>query len=201
MDAIGNVTHDEATHRAECVREDCGWKIETPVAGKAAKELMHHNAEEHGVREGDGGGLVTDEIVEAAAAALWDSRNPPASWASYTAHAVSAADAYSQFMVARTRAEARSAVLASAPLIAGRALREAQEVITTHAELDALPVGSVVMEGTSGGGVDYTTVISTMPGVFHRFPQGWYVVAGIGPHHNMEFPMTVLHRADRIEAS
>jgi hypothetical protein len=47
MTAVGNVTHTEATHRAECIREDCGWVIETPVEGKAAKELMHHNAEEH----------------------------------------------------------------------------------------------------------------------------------------------------------
>lgn len=47
MNPIGNVTHDEATHRAECIREDCTWTIETPVDGKAAKELMYHNAEEH----------------------------------------------------------------------------------------------------------------------------------------------------------
>jgi ribosomal protein S27E len=45
MAGIGNVTHDEATHRAEC--GICPWTIETPVAGKAAKELMEHNAEEH----------------------------------------------------------------------------------------------------------------------------------------------------------
>lgn len=48
MASIGNVTHDGATHRAECLREDCTWAIETPVDGKAAKELVHHNAEEHG---------------------------------------------------------------------------------------------------------------------------------------------------------
>jgi hypothetical protein len=47
MTAIGKVTTTEATHRAECAREDCPWVIETPVEGKAAKELMHHNAEEH----------------------------------------------------------------------------------------------------------------------------------------------------------
>lgn len=48
MTPIGNVTHDEANHRAQCVREDCTWTIETPVEGKAAKELMDHNTEEHG---------------------------------------------------------------------------------------------------------------------------------------------------------
>jgi len=47
MTGIGNVTHDEATHRAECIREDCTWKIESTKDGKAAHELMHHNAEEH----------------------------------------------------------------------------------------------------------------------------------------------------------
>lgn len=47
MTSIGNVTHDEATHRAECIREDCTWTIETTVDGKVAHELMEHNVEEH----------------------------------------------------------------------------------------------------------------------------------------------------------
>jgi len=48
MTPTGNVTHTEATHRAQCLREDCPWVIETPVDGKAAHELMEHNTEEHG---------------------------------------------------------------------------------------------------------------------------------------------------------
>ncbi|MFD2792570.1 hypothetical protein ACFS27_03315 [Promicromonospora vindobonensis] len=44
---IGSVTHDATTHRAQCHHEGCPWTIATPVEGKAAKELMHHNAEEH----------------------------------------------------------------------------------------------------------------------------------------------------------
>jgi hypothetical protein len=47
MTAVGTVSHAASTHRAECQREDCPWTIETTVEGKAAKELMHHNAEEH----------------------------------------------------------------------------------------------------------------------------------------------------------
>lgn len=48
MGGVGHVVHDQANHIAQCLREDCGWKIETPVDGKAAHELMEHNAEEHG---------------------------------------------------------------------------------------------------------------------------------------------------------
>ena len=67
--------------------------------------------------------------------------------------------------------------------------------ITTAADLDALPVGSVVVEG------DHTTPdegsflgITTIPGVFHRFPDGWYVVAGYGERAPEEIlPATVLH--------
>ena len=67
--------------------------------------------------------------------------------------------------------------------------------IRTAAELDALPVGSVVVEG------DHTTPdegsflgITTIPGVFHRFPDGWYVVAGYGARAPEEIlPATVLH--------
>lgn len=65
--------------------------------------------------------------------------------------------------------------------------------ITTAAELDALPVGSVVVEG------DHTTPdegsflgITTIPGVFHRFPDGWYVVAGHGARE-VPLPARVLH--------
>lgn len=62
--------------------------------------------------------------------------------------------------------------------------------ITTAAELDALPVGSVVVEG------DHTTPdegsflgITTIPGVFHRFPDGWYVVAGHGAREDAPYSL------------
>ena len=77
-------------------------------------------------------------------------------------------------------------------------------MITTAAELEALPVGSVVVEG------DHTTPdegsflgITTIPGVFHRLPDGWYVVAGYGARAPEEIlPATVLHdpSATREEA-
>lgn len=47
MNPIGNVTHDEATHRAQCIREDCTWTFESTKDGEAAHRLMEHNAEEH----------------------------------------------------------------------------------------------------------------------------------------------------------
>jgi len=62
--------------------------------------------------------------------------------------------------------------------------------------LDALPVGSVVMEGPSGSPVSAGPFgITVMPGVFHRFPDGWHVVSGHGSHLP-EFnlgPLAVLH--------
>jgi len=60
--------------------------------------------------------------------------------------------------------------------------------VTTVEELDALPVDSVVMESEQD-----TFIIRTMRGVFHRFPDGWYVVAGHGARTNIELPATVLH--------
>jgi len=62
-------------------------------------------------------------------------------------------------------------------------------------ELDALPVGSVVLEGPTGAVIHGPLGIGAMPGVFHRFPDGWYVVAGYGIHEP-QFdlgPLTVLH--------
>ena len=61
--------------------------------------------------------------------------------------------------------------------------------------LDALPVGSVVMEGSSGAPVPGLLGIPVMPGVFHRFPDGWHVVSGHGvgtPEFDLG-PVTVLH--------
>jgi hypothetical protein len=45
MDAVGKVGQSEGLTKAECSK--CPWTIETPVPGKAAHELMEHNAEEH----------------------------------------------------------------------------------------------------------------------------------------------------------
>ena len=72
----------------------------------------------------------------------------------------------------------------------------ARRKVATLAELDALPVGSVVMEGTNGSPIPWLgRTVSVMPGVFHRFADGWYVVAGCGPREP-EFdlgPLSVLH--------
>ena len=68
--------------------------------------------------------------------------------------------------------------------------------ITTAEELDALPVGTVLMEG------DHATPdevvpggLMTMPGVFHRFPDGWHVVAGDGARQ-VPLPATVLWKPE-----
>ena len=63
--------------------------------------------------------------------------------------------------------------------------------VTTVEELDALPVDSVVMETEED-----TFVIRTMRGVFHRFPDGWYVVAGYDARHNIALPATVLYEPE-----
>ena len=71
--------------------------------------------------------------------------------------------------------------------------------ITTSDELDALPVGSVVMEGDNGCPVPWVGGICVMPGVWHRFPDGWYVVAGHGarvPEFDLG-PLTVLYCPDQ----
>jgi len=71
----------------------------------------------------------------------------------------------------------------------------ARRKIADLIQLDALPVGSVVMEGPSGKPVPWFGGVSVMPGVFHRFPDGWHVVAGTGPHiPDLDLgPLTVLH--------
>jgi hypothetical protein len=68
--------------------------------------------------------------------------------------------------------------------------------ITTAEELDALAVGTVVVEG------DHATPdevvfggLTTMPGVFHRFPDGWHVVAGDGARQ-VPLPATVLWKPE-----
>lgn len=59
--------------------------------------------------------------------------------------------------------------------------RPPARTITSADELDALPVGTVLVEG--GHATPDEVVfggLMTMPGVFHRFPDGWHVVAGHG---------------------
>lgn len=74
------------------------------------------------------------------------------------------------------------------------------EQITSAAELDALPVGSVVLEGSTGEPIPNGFLnLPVMPGVFHRFPDGWHVVAGHGvrlPEFDLG-PLTVLYRPDQ----
>ena len=59
--------------------------------------------------------------------------------------------------------------------------------ISTVEELDSLAVDSVVMESEED-----SFIIRTMRGVFHRFPDGWYVVAGYGARNDIALPATVL---------
>jgi len=47
MTDIGKVTHDGATHRAQCLREDCPWTFESTKDGEAGHQLMEHNTDEH----------------------------------------------------------------------------------------------------------------------------------------------------------
>ena len=64
--------------------------------------------------------------------------------------------------------------------------------ITTAEELDALPVGTVVVEGDHATPDEVVALgLATMPGVFHRFPDGWHVVSGCGARQ-VPLPATVL---------
>ena len=69
--------------------------------------------------------------------------------------------------------------------------RPPAHTITTVEELDALAVGAIIMEGDHGTPDDTGWGFKTMPGVFHRFPEGWHVVAGIG-ERAPALPATVL---------
>ena len=69
--------------------------------------------------------------------------------------------------------------------------RPPARTVSTVEELDALAVGSVVVEGDHGTPDDTGMGFNTMPGVFHRFPDGWYVVAGYGPRY-VPLPAIVL---------
>ncbi len=73
--------------------------------------------------------------------------------------------------------------------------RPPARVVTTVEELDALAVGSVVVEGDHGTPDDTGMGFKTMPGVFHRFPDGWYVVAGYGPR-DVPLPALVLWESE-----
>lgn len=65
-------------------------------------------------------------------------------------------------------------------------------MLDTIEDMDSLPVGSIVLEGETGEPIPWLN-IHVMPGVFHRFPDGWYV-AGHGARDLQEgtFPVGVL---------
>ena len=71
-------------------------------------------------------------------------------------------------------------------------------VATTVEELDALAVGTVVMEGDHGTPDDTGWGFKMMPGVFHRFTVGWHVVAGYGARVP-NLPVTVLWEPEESE--
>ena len=73
---------------------------------------------------------------------------------------------------------------------AGR--RTPASMIETEEELNSLPVGTVLVEGDHATPDEVVSLgLATMPGVFHRFPDGWHVVAGYGPRQ-VPLPATVL---------
>ena len=76
--------------------------------------------------------------------------------------------------------------------------RPPARTVTTVEELDALAVGTVVMEGNDGTPYDTGWGFKMMPGVFHRFTVGWHVVAGIG-ERVPELPATVLWEPEEGE--
>ena len=86
--------------------------------------------------------------------------------------------------------------VADAILAAG--WRPPARIVTTVEELDALAVGTVVMEGDHGTPDDTGWGFKTMPGVFHRFPDGWHVVAGHG-ERAPDLPATVLWEPEEAE--
>ena len=53
----------------------------------------------------------------------------------------------------------------------------------------------VVMEGDHGTPDDSGWGFKTMPGVLHRFPEGWHVVAGDG-ERVPDLPATVLYEPE-----
>lgn len=68
--------------------------------------------------------------------------------------------------------------------------------IETEEELEALPVGTVLVEGDHATPDEVVSLgLATMPGVFHRFPDGWHVVAGHGPRQ-VPLPATVLWKPE-----
>jgi len=126
---------------------------------------------------------IPDEIVDAATRAAHDH--------TYYYSDFPLTDRDLGIMRSSTRAALRAA------LDAGLAdLIRKPRVITTVEELEDLPVGSVIMEGPTGCPVNAGPFgIPVMPGVFHRFPDDWYVVAGHGasvPQLDLG-PLTVLY--------
>ena len=56
----------------------------------------------------------------------------------------------------------------------------------------------VVMEGDHGTPDDTGWGFKTIPGVLHRFPEGWHVVAGHG-ERAPDLPATVLWEPEKAE--
>ena len=86
--------------------------------------------------------------------------------------------------------------LADAIIAAG--WRPPARTVTTVEELDALAVGTVVMEGDHGTPDDTGWGFKMMPGAFHRFTRGWHVVAGLG-ERVPDLPVTVLWEPEEGE--
>ena len=76
--------------------------------------------------------------------------------------------------------------------------RPPAHTVTTVEELDALAVGAIIMEGDHGTPDDTGWGFKTMPGVLHRFPEGWHVVAGDG-ERVPDLPATVLYEPEEAE--
>ena len=76
--------------------------------------------------------------------------------------------------------------------------RPPARVVTTVEDLDALAVGTVVMEGDHGTPDDTGWGFKMMPGVFHRFTVGWLVVAGLW-ERVPDLPVTVLWEPEEGE--
>ena len=87
---------------------------------------------------------------------------------------------------------------AMADAIVNAGWRPPARTIATIAQLDVLAVGTVIMEGDHGTPDDTGWGFKTMPGVFHRFPNGWHVVAGIG-ERAPDLPATILWEPEEGE--
>lgn len=81
---------------------------------------------------------------------------------------------------------------AIADIILAAGWRPPARTIETDEELEGLAVGTVLVEGdhATPDEVEFLKLM-TIPGVFHRFPDGWHVVSGYGARQ-VPLPATVL---------